>query len=167
MSKSGTVIIIMGVSGSGKSTVGKLVADKLDQHFYDADDYHPQENIQKMSSGLALNDEDRRGWLLKLNELISNASPGGLVLACSALKESYRRILSKGINQDLIWVYLDGTFEEILNRIKSRKEHFMPAALLRSQFDSLEIPAYAIRVDINLSPDKIAKQILEQIKKAP
>ena len=157
----------MGVSGSGKSTIGKLVADKLDLQFMDADDYHPPENIQKMASGLALNDEDRKGWLVRLNKLIKDAVPEGLVLACSALKESYRGILSKEIDLELAWIYLDGTFEEILNRLKNRKEHFMPPTLLKSQFDTLEIPDYGIRVDIKKSPEKIAEKILHKLKEAP
>ena len=167
MTNSSKVIIIMGVSGSGKSTLGKLVADKLDYQFMDADDYHPQENIQKMASGMALNDEDRRGWLVRLNNKIRNTIPEGLVLACSALKESYRSILCKDIDQEFAWIYLDGTFEEILNRLKKRKEHFMPPTLLKSQFDTLEIPEYAISVDIKNSPEKIAEKILHKLKEAP
>lgn len=161
MSKNRSIIIVMGVSGSGKSTVGKLLAQKLDLTFRDADDYHPPENIRKMASGRPLNDDDRRGWLLKLNELIRESLESGMVLACSALKESYRSILAQNINKELVWVYLEGSYEEILGRMQKREEHFMPSALLKSQFDTLEVPSYAITVSINNSPEKTVELILE------
>ncbi|MGI9547954.1 MAG: gluconokinase [Flavobacteriaceae bacterium] len=161
MINKGSIIIVMGVSGSGKSTVGKLLAKKLNLTFRDADDYHPPGNIQKMASGKSLNDEDRKGWLHRLNELMRDSGELGIVLACSALKESYRTILAQDIDKELVWIYLDGDYEEILARMQKREEHFMPAALLRSQFDTLEVPSYAIPVSISNKPDKTVELILE------
>jgi gluconokinase len=151
------------VSGSGKTTIGKLLAQKMEVAFRDADDYHPKENIDKMAAGQPLNDNDRQGWLERLNELIIESQTDGLVLACSALKENYRRILASGLHKDIKWIYLDGSFEEILARMKDRKDHFMPSELLRSQFDTLEIPSYALSVPINTSPEQTVAEIVERL----
>ncbi len=158
------VIIIMGVSGSGKTTIGKIIGQKLGLTFYDADDFHPKANIDKMASGKPLNDKDRHGWLVRLNKLILEHEKQGMVLGCSALKERYRQILANEVKQNTKWVYLDGSFEEILERMKGRKDHFMPAELLRSQFDALEIPEYALSVPIDSSPELTAAYILDKIK---
>lgn len=158
------VFIVMGVSGSGKSTVGRLLAEKFSLEFYDADDYHPEANIRKMTSGKALNDDDRQGWLERLNELIVQHWQSGLVLACSALKEKYRRTLAMGLEAEPHWIYLDGTYEEILKRLSDRKEHYMPPTLLKSQFETLEEPDYAYRVSIRNTPGEIVSQIMKNIK---
>ncbi|MEN8789243.1 MAG: gluconokinase [Flavobacteriaceae bacterium] len=158
------IIIIMGVSGSGKSTIGKLLGRKLGLEFYDADDYHPKPNILKMASGKPLNDDDRHGWLIRLNKLITDRQDQGLVLACSALKESYRQLLTGELGKEIKWIYLDGSFDEILQRMEGRKDHFMPAKLLRSQFDTLEIPSYALSVPIGGSQESTVSYILEKIK---
>ena len=154
----------MGVSGCGKSTIGKLLSQDLKIPFFDGDDFHSKENISKMSKGLPLNDSDRKGWLESLNELakkkLINSS---CIIACSALKESYRKILSFDIEGQTKWVHLSGSFESIYNRVNARKDHFMPSKLLQSQFDILEEPEHALKVDINLTPEEIIKVIKEDV----
>jgi len=154
----------MGISGCGKSTIGKLLSQDLKIPFFDGDDYHSENNIKKMSKELPLNDNDRQGWLESLNELakkkLTNSS---CIIACSALKESYRKILSFDIEGQTKWVHLSGSFESIYNRVNARKDHFMPSKLLQSQFDVLEEPKDALKVDINLTPDEIIKVIKEEV----
>ena len=158
------VIIIMGVSGSGKTTIGKAISTKLSLPFFDADDFHPEANIKKMSSGKSLYDEDRLPWLTNLAQHIRNvANKNGAVLACSALKQSYRNILSKYYN-DIQWVFLNGSFELINARMQKRENHFMPVALLQSQFNTLEMPKNAIVIDINDEIDNICSTIVKKLK---
>jgi gluconokinase len=151
----------MGVSGSGKTTVGQELAQRLGWAFYDADQFHPEENVAKMSSGVALNDNDRVPWLEALNKLIAqNLNENtSLVLACSALKERYRQQLARGHEEETKFVYLEGDFETIYTRMLSR-QHFMKPAMLQSQFATLEEPANAIVVDIRQSQDKVIEDIL-------
>jgi carbohydrate kinase (thermoresistant glucokinase family) len=133
--------VVFGVSGCGKSTVGRALAERLKLPFHDADDYHPQANIDKMASGQPLNDADRQPWLGRLNRLLIKEAP--LVLACSALKQSYRETLSRDIDQ-LRWVLLNAHREVLFDRLEKRiaeGSHFMPAELLQSQIDTLEKPA--------------------------
>ena len=160
----GPVFFIMGVSGSGKSTIGKQLATALSLPFFDGDDYHPPSNVSKMASGKPLNDDDRREWLLALNKLALKYKDGGAIIVCSALKASYRDILSAKIEHNVSWVLLQGTFEEIQQRLKARKGHFMPASLLRSQFETLELPAHSITVSIQPAPEVIVHNILAQIQ---
>ena len=138
----------MGVSGSGKSTVGALLAQRLGVEFLDADEFHPPENVVKMAAGLPLDDADRRPWLERLNAELRKRK--GAVLACSALKESYRKILAHGI--DCRFAHLRGSIELIRSRMQERKHRYMPASLLESQFAALETPARAIEVDIAEAP---------------
>lgn len=159
------IIIVMGVSSSGKSTVGRLLAKELEIGFADADDYHPESNLRKMEAGIALNDEDRYSWLVDLNLAIKESQNSGIVMACSALKEKYRQIMARDITHDFFWVYLDGSYEEILERMKKREEHFMPSSLLKSQFETMEVPPYAFKVSIIHPPEVIVDKILEQIKR--
>lgn len=158
-----TVLVIMGVSGSGKTEIGKLLATKLEYPFFDGDDYHPEANIKKMSSGTPLNDEDRKEWLINLNQLALEYRYNGAVIACSALKKNYRGLLQAGMGNCLAFVYLQGSFELIKARLEKRKGHFMPITLLQSQFDTLEPPTKAITVSIEESPTEIVEGILEQI----
>lgn len=158
-----TILFIMGVSGSGKSTIGKLLAERLNYPFYDGDDYHSADNIKKMAAAIPLNDNDRKGWLQTLNELAKANCREGAVITCSALKVDYRHVLSKGLEEVSTFVYLEGTFEEIFNRLQQRKDHFMPPMLLKSQFEALEPPLNAIRVSINLSPTEIVSKVLTQL----
>lgn len=159
------VIIIMGVSGSGKSTIGKLLSEELSIEFYDGDDFHPKENIEKMKAGHPLNDHDRAGWLAAIHDFghhqIRNQQ--SCIIACSALKKSYRDLLRKDMQDQLKIVYLEGDFQTIQTRLAQRKSHFMPTALLQSQFETLEPPQNAIRVDLRLSPKEIVKNIVKQL----
>ncbi len=158
------VFIVMGVSGCGKTTVGKLLAEKINLPFFDADNFHPSENVTKMSSGEPLNDNDRKPWLEILAEKIEkwNRSDGA-VLACSALKESYRKLLISK-STDVQFVYLNGAKDIILQRMKNREGHYMPPDLLDSQFEALEEPGdEAIHVSIKQTPKEIVDRIIEMI----
>lgn len=152
---------VMGVSACGKSTMGKALAARLGIPFFDGDDFHPQANIDKMASGIPLEDSDRMGWLERLNELArQQGEQQGAVIACSALKESYRELLSKDLKSEQVWVVLLGTYEQLLQRIQSRKDHFMPPALLKSQFDTLEIPEYGIHLDCTQPIETLLGEVL-------
>ena len=158
------IIIVFGVSGSGKSTIAKGLSDKLDIPYFDADDFHPKENILKMSNGQSLNDKDRLPWLNILANNISKwSSNKGAILACSALKEKYRTLLSSECQSKIYWVYLMGTLEQIKDRMDKRKGHYMSSALLKSQFADLEIPEYGIHVNISDDPDTIIKTIISKL----
>ncbi|WP_396589671.1 gluconokinase [Allomuricauda sp. R78024] len=159
------VYIIMGVSGTGKSTIGKLLSNTLEIPFFDGDDFHPKENIEKMEAGNPLNDDDRKGWLIKLNALAQEHKSTGAIIACSALKESYRDILLEGMENHLGFIHLEGTFELIKSRLESRKGHFMPLALLQSQFNTLEAPTKAITISISNNPEDMVVEILGQLKR--
>ena len=156
----------MGVSGSGKTTIGQGVAEAMDWGFSDADDFHGPANVRKMKSGIPLTDEDREPWLRNLRAVIERWKRGepGHVLACSALKGSYREILGEN-DPDVKFVYLQGSFDLIARRLKERKGHFFDPALLRSQFDALETPEDALVFDISKKPDEIIAAILETISK--
>lgn len=156
------ILFVMGVSGSGKTTIGKLLAEKLRIPFFDGDDYHPQANVEKMEKGHPLNDEDRKGWLQRLNELANKQENQGAIIACSALKSEYRAMLRRGLNT-VDFVYLKGSFDLISKRLAERKGHFMPPQLLRSQFETLEIPDHAISISIDATPSQIVDAILEKI----
>lgn len=158
------IILIMGVSGSGKSTVGEKLAKTLGWKFADADDFHPQENIEKMKRGESLDDEDRKPWLERIRDeikinLINNSN---LVITCSALKEKYREKLLKD-KEAVKLVYLKGSYELIKKRLIERKDHFMDEKLLKSQFDTLEEPCNATTIDISQSVENIVKEIIKNI----
>ncbi|TXB70224.1 gluconokinase [Phaeodactylibacter luteus] len=160
-----TVIYLMGVSGSGKTTVGKLLQQQSGIPFYDGDDFHPPANIKKMSSGYPLDDQDRSGWLSAIHLFVQEHLSSGksLAVACSALKARYREQLSAGLPGQVHWVYLEGTFEHISARLQSRQGHFMPPALLQSQFDDLEPPHIALRYSIQQPAADIAKSLLQHL----
>lgn len=141
----------MGVSGSGKTTVGRLLVQELGLRFFDADDFHSDANRMKMSQGIPLDDEDRAEWLAALKAVLQENAD--CVLACSALKEAYRGILR--VDKDVRFVHLTGTYEQIEARMALRREHYMPVQLLKSQFEALEEPADALRVDIMRAPQEI------------
>lgn len=160
------IYIVMGVAGCGKSTIGEKLADHLQLPFYDADDFHPKENVIKMNQGIPLNDDDRLPWLKELgSNIIQWEKNGGAVLACSALKEKYRQILESIPSHQVQWIYLEGSKELILQRLKQRNNHYMPASLLDSQFEALEKPAYGIHTNISQSPDLIINEILKKLNK--
>ena len=150
----------MGVSGAGKSTIGRLLAERLGWRFLDADEFHPPENVAKMRAGTPLTDEDRRPWLEKLNSMLRKETDA--VLACSALKRIYRDRLTGGLAESKI-VFLRGDIELIRSRMKQRQHKYMPASLLESQFATLEAPAGAIEVDIRAAPPACVAAILEQL----
>lgn len=154
----------MGVSGVGKSTIGILLSQELDIPFFDGDDYHSEYNIKKMSNGQPLNDDDRKGWLESLNELAKKQlKKSSCIIVCSALKQSYRNILSVGIEGKTKWIHLTGSFEQIYERVNNRTDHFMPLDLLKSQFDTLEHPKNALQVNVSLSPKSIVKTIKNEL----
>ena len=159
-------LIVMGVSGSGKTTIGKVLASKLGWDFYDADDFHPQENISKMENRIPLTDSDRAPWLASLHDLIESCLTRNRsgVLACSALKESYRQKLLQG-NDGVQLIYLKGSYKLIWSRMASRKDHYMKPEMLKSQFDALEEPTDALVIEISHSVDEIVQEILLHLKK--
>jgi len=156
--------IVMGVSGSGKTSVGKSLANHLGWEFYDADDFHPPENVAKMANGTPLTDSDRAPWLASLHELISSNlkkdKPG--VLACSALKERYRQQLLDDTEGVQI-VYLKGSYDLIWSRMKNRTGHYMKPYMLQSQFDALEEPSNALTMDISISVDEIVRELTSNL----
>ncbi len=159
------IFIIAGVSGAGKTTIGKLLSEKLELPFYDADDFHPPENVAKMASGIPLKDEDRESWLQTLSNNITNwNSANGAVLACSALKEKHREKLQGNPKQAITWILLNSEYEVILNRLSSRKGHYFKPSLLQSQFEALEIPSYGLYIDINKSEDQIIEEIMKKLE---
>ena len=159
--------IVMGVSGCGKTTIGTQLAERLGWDFYDADEFHPPENIAKMSAGIPLTDADRHPWLVTLHDLIATClkenRPG--VLACSALKESYRETLLRE-NENTAIIYLKGDFDLILSRMQARSEHYMKPEMLQSQFDTLEEPTQAITLSTALPVQQIVETIIKRGKLA-
>ncbi|MEM6646912.1 MAG: gluconokinase [Bacteroidota bacterium] len=147
------VLIVMGVSGTGKTTLASALAEAYRARYVEADDYHPQANIDKMAGGTPLTDEDRWPWLRALRDEIEAALAAGqpLVVTCSALKQRYRDVLKRE-GERVRFVFLDGDFETIYARMQQR-DHFMPAAMLQSQFDALEPPTDALRVPTTLTTE--------------
>ncbi len=159
------IIFIMGVSGVGKSTIANLLSKKLEIPFFDGDDFHPRENIQKMLEGKPLQDADRYDWLQSLHDLAVKhvKAKKSCIIICSALKQAYRAILNHQIEQYSEWVFLHGTFDQIKQRLDNRKNHFMSSELLKSQFDTLEEPINAIKINVEKSPEHIVKIIKKQL----
>jgi gluconokinase len=153
------VILLMGVSGAGKTTVGQLLASELGWLFADADDYHSPENVEKMRNGIPLTDADRAPWLETLRTLIANwIAPGkNMVLACSALKQAYRERLQ--VSPEVQVVYLKGTPQTLRQRLHARTGHFMTERMLDSQLAALEAPEDAVAVDADRSPAEIVTEI--------
>ena len=155
----------MGVSGSGKTTVGSTLASALEIPFHDADDFHPQSNIVKMKQGIPLQDIDRESWLKTLtNNLAQWEADKGAVLACSALKETYRTVLQSGVNNDVTWIYLYGRSELIKERTAGRRGHYFKTELVDSQIADLEPPKYGWHFDISSPADHIVKSILNKLR---
>jgi gluconokinase len=158
------VIILMGVAGAGKTTVGKQLAQSLGWRFVEGDDFHPPANVAKMAAGIPLTDEDRAPWLERLRGLIQEALERGepAVVACSALKERYRQVLTVDPAR-VKWVYLWAPRELIASRLAQRTGHFMPLSLLDSQFAALEAPKDALQVDVTPGPDAVVAAIRERL----
>jgi len=154
----------MGVTGSGKSTVGKLLAQQLGWKFFDGDDFHSPANIEKMRRGMPLNDDDRRPWLEAIRESIRQMveRSENAVIACSALKHSYRQMLR--ITGEVVFVYLKANIDIVRERLKNRTGHFMNPDLIQSQFDTLEESEQALRVDASLPPGEIVRRIRTQLQ---
>jgi gluconokinase len=157
------VILLMGVSGAGKTTIGQLLASLLGWNFADGDDYHSPENVEKMRSGIPLTDADRAPWLEKLRTLIADwiASRKNTVLACSALKQAYRERLQ--VSPEVQIVYLKGTPQILQQRLHARTGHFMTERMLASQLDALEAPENAVAVDADRSPAEIITEIQSRL----
>jgi gluconokinase len=151
----------MGVSGSGKTTVGKPLAERLGYPFLDADEFHPPANVVKMAAGTPLTDADRWPWLALLNAKLNEQK--NAVLACSALKQSYRDALAKGLT-DCRFVHLRGSIELIRARLRERQHRYMPASLLESQFAALEPPQDAIEIDIGQAPEACLRTIESKLR---
>ncbi|HYJ19574.1 MAG TPA: gluconokinase [Burkholderiales bacterium] len=162
------IVILMGVSGSGKTTIGQHLARILNWRLLDADDFHPAANIEKMSRGIPLEDSDRWPWLDRLNEMVRAEESSGenVLLACSALKARYRDRLARDC-KDVRVVYLKGDFDLIEARLMARKGHYMKAGLLKSQFAALEEPEGAVVMDIGGDPERIAARLLEALNLTP
>ena len=161
------VVIIFGVSGAGKTTIGELLAQELGWQFYEADDFHPRANIEKMRKGVPLTDQDRWPWLESLRQLINRCVAAGenAVLACSALKKAYRRYLR--VNADVKLVLLRGNYELIGNQLRHRRGHFMNPALLQSQFADLEEPQAtegSIVIELGTGPLKLVQVIKRKLR---
>jgi gluconokinase len=155
--------LVMGVSGSGKSTVGRALAEKLGWDFFDADDFHPPENIAKMAAGIPLNDSDRTPWLAALSDQLFATLKAGRhpVLACSALKESYRERLLEG-KDGVEVIYLKGSYDLLQARMASRQGHFMKPEMLKSQFATLEEPQNALVLDVSMPLEAMLALVLEK-----
>ncbi len=153
----------MGPAGSGKTTIGKLLAAKLSWEFADGDDFHPPANIEKMARGVGLTDEDRVPWLISIRDAMRQWQAQGrnVILACSALKRSYRELL--GINSNVQLVYLKGSHELLQGRLRSRKGHYANEQLLASQLVDLEEPSEAITIDAASSPEEIVAEIRKRL----
>ena len=162
------IVILMGVSGVGKTTIGQVLSEKLGWPLFDADEFHSPASIEKMRNGIPLEDADRWPWLDRMNAMIVEKEGRGdsVLLACSALKQAYRDRLAKG-TADLRWIYLKGSFDLIRKRLEARKGHYMKAGLLESQFATLEEPGNALAIDIDGTPDAIADFILRQLQVKP
>jgi gluconokinase len=158
------IVVVMGVAGSGKTTVGRILADALHCPFLEGDSLHSPANVEKMSHGIPLTDADRAPWLAAIHSHLLDALRRGqsLVAACSALKQSYRAVLADGV--PITWVYLKGSAALIRSRLQHRTGHYMKAGMLASQFDTLEEPSDALIVDIAQPPGAIAEQILGELR---
>jgi gluconokinase len=157
------IIVVMGVVGAGKTTIGRLLAEQLHYEFADADNFHPKANVDKISRGIALSDNDRKPWLARLRERILewDADHANAVLACSALKRSYREELQAG--PDVRFVYLRGSADVITQRLQERHGHFAGVSILASQIADLEEPADAVTVDIAQTPPEIVAEIRQKL----
>jgi 6-phosphogluconolactonase len=157
------IVVVIGVAGSGKTTVGTMLADAMKCPFLEGDSLHPKENIDKMSHGIPLTDSDRDPWLLAIHARILDSFERGqdLVVGCSALKQAYRRVLGKGI--PVSWVYLKGSPALLRSRLTHRPSHFMKVDMLASQFEALEEPSDALVVDVSAPPSAIVERILSQL----
>ena len=159
------VIILMGVAGAGKTTIGKLLSEDLGWQFYDGDDFHPPANVVKMKQGIPLTDEDRTPWLDALRQLLLALVQKGepAIVTSSALKQAYREHIL-GHSQDACFIYLRGDYDLIRDRLEQRKGHFMKSDLLENQFQALEEPEGGLVVDIRQNPEAIVRYIKKALR---
>jgi carbohydrate kinase (thermoresistant glucokinase family) len=158
------VLILIGPMGCGKTTIGKMLADKIGWSFYDGDDFHPRENVEKMRAGVPLTDEDRKAWLENLHGYIQRRlmENRNAILACSALKQAYRDTL--GVDQDTVkTVYLKGSYELLRKRLEDRKHPYMNKDLLKSQLETMEEPKDGLTVDISQTPEIVVETIMKNL----
>ena len=159
------IVVVCGVAGAGKTTTGELLAEALRLPFFDADDFHPASNVAKMRSGAPLDDEDRLPWLEALaGRLAVWEQTGGAVLACSALKEPYRKVLGSQCSEQIQWVVLNAPPNLLVDRLASRKGHYFDPELLHSQIDAFELPDYGLHIDVASSPEEVVKNILTRLR---
>lgn len=166
----GYSLFILGVSGTGKTTVGQAVSSQIGKPFIEGDEFHPSENVKKMSSGIPLNDDDRFPWLAAIAQSAREtaATHGGVVVACSGLKKAYRDILRQQASEEVIMVLLEGEPALLRQRHEGRKGHFMPPSMLDSQLDTLEVPTsdeLVLSVHVDASISDIAHQVIEFLNK--
>ena len=155
------LIIVTGVSGTGKTTLGRMISSELQILFLDADDFHPEDNVKKMSQGIPLVDSDRLPWLKLLADKLNDLKGGSAVLACSALKESYRKLLS-GSNE-VVWIHLYGSKTTIMDRMRKRSDHYMKASMLSSQIEIWERPAKGLILPISNALEENLQKSLDYI----
>ncbi len=165
LSSPSRILLLMGVAGSGKTTIGRMVATSLDWPYFEADDFHSAENIQKMAGGIPLNDTDREPWLAAIKAKIDECQAKGqsAIFTCSALKDKYRTRLGVG-SPTIVLVYLKADFETIIARVGQRQGHYMKAEMVRSQFETIEPPKDAFTIDVKRPPDQIAQAIVHHLK---
>ena len=162
------LVIVMGVCGSGKSTIGGMLADATGFDFIDGDRLHPPANVAKMASGQPLDDDDRRPWLETIGRTLAE-SDTGRIIACSALKRAYRSLIAETAGEPVLFVHLNGSEAVLAERMKARQGHFMPPALLRSQLDTLETPSndeFAVVLDGDEPIDTVFSAALESVRSA-
>lgn len=157
------LIVIMGVSGCGKSTIGSKLSAQLSAPFLEGDDFHPKANIEKMTRGEAMTDEDRAAWLDAIAAKVSASHAPLLVLACSALTPYVQTRLRNAADREITWVWLSAPKSIIEARLKARESHFMPASLLGSQLDALSPPKDALKIDVSTEPQNVVSTILQKI----
>ena len=158
------VIVLMGVSGSGKTTIGRLLSKRTGIPFFDGDDFHPNVNVQKMAEGTPLKDQDRIVWIRHIADFINGASAKHKILACSSLSKFIRDLMIEQIKESCYFIFLKGSYDLIKERIDYREKHYMKSAMLASQFETLEEPKSALIINIDITPDQICDGIYDAIK---
>ena len=158
------VIILMGVSGSGKTTIGNLLSKRTNIPFFDGDDFHPEVNVKKMADGIPLTNQDRVDWIRVISDLMNNSAAEHKILACSALNRFIRSLIINGIKETCYFVFLKGDYDLIKDRMDKRETHYMKSGMLTSQYKALEAPENALTVDVDNSPDRICDEIYRAVK---